>query len=181
MDSFSHKSQLFLFFLIALLFILSESQIPPPDLDLNHNEKEYFNDSIFDEMNLEEETLTETSGDSTGPDIDADAEENEAEEEDDKNIMKEWEDYMKDFVPADMLTYEIEKNQREVLYFIEKIRKNALFLLIKSRKFNGKLVFFYQWKKMHFSSKFFNEISCFFSISSKTSLKSRVISEGPIS
>jgi len=78
------------------------------DLSLKQNENEYYNDSIFDDLpNIEEE---EEPVDNTTNTDDSDEEE----DEEDKNIMKEWEDYMHDFVPADMLTYEIDKDQKEV-------------------------------------------------------------------
>ena len=43
----------------------------------------------------------------------------EPEEEDDnegKSLMKEWENYMHDFVPADLLTYEISPIEQEVIF-----------------------------------------------------------------
>ncbi len=39
----------------------------------------------------------------------------EEEEEDDPNLMKEWETHMHDFVPSDLLTYEVPSKGKEVL------------------------------------------------------------------
>ena len=115
----SFKINLFYPILVILLLItLIKPQIPNPE-ESNppshvHNESEYYNDSIFEDMNIEDETPTEA-------DNKEDNKDEEEEDEDDKNIMKEWEEYMHDFVPADMLTYEIEGFQREVHIKFDKI------------------------------------------------------------
>ncbi len=36
-------------------------------------------------------------------------------EEDDSNLMKEWETHMHDFVPSDLLTYEVPSKGKEVI------------------------------------------------------------------
>ena len=102
-----------LFFLILLITHISKAQDKPSvDLSKKQNENEYYNESIFDELD-DDPTLTEE--DNTQPEsADEGDDEDDAEDEEDKNIMKEWEEYMYDFVPADMLTYEIKNDQKEV-------------------------------------------------------------------
>lgn len=106
--------RIFSFLLVVFCcFVALNSQDAEADLSLKENEKEYYDDSVFEELveeNIQEENQNQDSNDSQDEDDDN-------EDEDEKNIMKEWEEYMYDFVPADMLTYEIEKNDKEVINF----------------------------------------------------------------
>lgn len=103
---------LILFFVLLPIF---SSQI----LDLSEinkeNENQYYNDSILDEMpNFEDEDPA--PNEDINPSKEPDSDEDEEDDADDRSIMKEWEEYMRDFVPADMLTYEIEGNKKEVIF-----------------------------------------------------------------
>ena len=103
-----------LFSLILALAHFSRAQDEPSvDLSKKQNENEYYNESIFDEIADDDPTITEEDNNQTETTEEGD-DGDEAEDEEDKNIMKEWEEYMYDFVPADMLTYEIQKDQKEV-------------------------------------------------------------------
>ena len=105
------------FILFSLLLALSHFSLaqdePSVDLSKKQNENEYYNESIFDELADDDPTITEEDNSQSNETTNED-DDNEAEDEEDKNIMKEWEEYMYDFVPADMLTYEIQKDQKEV-------------------------------------------------------------------
>lgn len=106
------------FLLFSLIFALahfSKAQDEPSvDLSKKQNENEYYNESIFDELADDDPTITEEDNTNQAETAEEGDDSDEAEEEEDKNIMKEWEEYMYDFVPADMLTYEIQKDQKEV-------------------------------------------------------------------
>lgn len=105
---------------IFCCFVALYSQEEAADLSLKENEKEYYDDSVFDEL-AAEETIQEENQDSNDSQNEDDGDD---EDEDEKNIMKEWEEYMFDFVPADMLTYEIEKSEKEVKKISHHIRLN---------------------------------------------------------
>lgn len=106
------KKILLFYILILLVFLLPKyNSDETPDLSLSQNEDEYYNNSAIDDMALAEEEPPQEDNNNPN-DL---QQEDEEEDEEDKNIMKEWEEYMHDFVPADMLTYEIEKQEKEVL------------------------------------------------------------------